>query len=228
MTKSRAIQSAATSEAKTLTHQASTTSKLASETPSTSQSSRNQMTGATTPGSTANGCSNFWNRKRDLSGGRGAAASVLGWSFSGKGDVCTRGPVWDRSTYYYTPRAAIRTDLRQAVSASGHSKTPRCSQASMRAVAASRVLASKRLSWVKSQVSLARRERAEGSLSNSAGNRPRASTNSRNAAVEGAFGAGVRSNFSQVTQRFARPARVRPRPVRRLDSPSARESARLR
>src|ERR1700722_4327930 len=97
---------------------------------------------------------------------------------------------------------AISTDLRQAVSASGHSKTPKCSQASMRAVAASRVLASRRLSWVKSQVSLARRDRAEGSLSNKAGKRPNASTNSRIAAVEGAFGDGVNSNFSQVTHRL--------------------------
>ncbi len=62
---------------------------------------------------------------------------------------------------------------------SGQSNTPKCSQASIRAVAASRVLASSRRSWVSSQVSRARRDRAEGSLSKSAGNRPRASTNSR-------------------------------------------------
>ena len=111
---------------------------------------------------------------------------------------------------------------RQAVSASGQSKTPKCSQASIRAVAASRVLASRRRSWVRSQVSRARRERADGSLSKSAGNRPSASTNSRIAAVQGAFGAGVSSNFSQVTQRLASPARVMPRLVRRRDSPSAK------
>jgi len=63
----------------------------------------------------------------------------------------------------------------QAVSASGQSNIPKFSQASINAAAASRVLASKRLSWVSSQVRRARRERAEGSLSNSAGNSPRAS-----------------------------------------------------
>src|SRR5580698_4569260 len=77
----------------------------------------------------------------------------------------------ERSTYYYTPRTVTSTELRQAVSASGHSKTPKCSQASIRAVAASRVLASSRLSWVSSHVSRARRARAEGSLSKRAGKR---------------------------------------------------------
>src|SRR5580692_8083182 len=95
MTNNRAIHSAATSEAKTLIHQDSTTSKLAMATPSTSQSSKNQMTGVATPGFTAKGCSNFWNLKRDLSGGRGAAGSILGLEGSdlGTGDVCTQSPV---------------------------------------------------------------------------------------------------------------------------------------
>src|SRR3984957_3125389 len=123
---------------------------------------------------------------------------------------------------------ASRGRASQSRSVSGQSNTPRCSHASIRAVAASRVLASRRRSWVSSQVSRARRERAEGSLSKSAGKSPKASTNSRIAAVDGAFGGGVRSSLSQVTQRLASPARVIPRLVRRRDSPSARESARLR
>ncbi len=44
------------------------------------------------------------------------------------------------SAHYYTPSIRLSTELRQAVSASGHSKTPKCSQASIKAVAASRVL----------------------------------------------------------------------------------------
>jgi hypothetical protein len=59
MTNNRAIHRAATKEAKTLIHQDSTTNKLAIATPSTSQSSKNQMTGVATPGLTAKGCSNF-------------------------------------------------------------------------------------------------------------------------------------------------------------------------
>ncbi len=49
MTNRRAIHSAATSEANTLTHHASTTSRLAIATPSTSQSSKNQMIGVAMP-----------------------------------------------------------------------------------------------------------------------------------------------------------------------------------
>jgi hypothetical protein len=62
-----------------------------------------------------------------------------------------------------------------------------------------------RRSWVSSQVSRARRDRADGSLSNSAGKSPKASTNSRMGPRQPAFGAGVSSNFSQVTQRLASP-----------------------
>ena len=59
MTNRRAIHSAATKDANTFTHQASTTSKLAIDTPSTSQSSKNQMIGVAMPRSIVNGCSNF-------------------------------------------------------------------------------------------------------------------------------------------------------------------------
>src|SRR6266404_420357 len=167
-----------------------------------------------------------------------------GWRFRLSfrcGSLHSKTPVFsqvDRLTPYYTRVQTIGTEMRQAaikassrdqaVSASDQRRAPKCSNATIRAVAASRVLASSRRSWVRSQVRRARRERAEGSLSKSAGKSPRASTNSRIAAVEGAFGAGVSSSLSQVTQRLASPARVIPRLVRRLDSPSARESARLR
>ena len=96
MTNKRAIHSAATKEAKTLTHQDSTTSKLAIATPNTSQSSKNQITGVATPGLTAKGCNNFWNLKRDLSAGNGAAASGVGLAAldSVSEDFCTQGPVF--------------------------------------------------------------------------------------------------------------------------------------
>jgi len=98
----------------------------------------------------------------------------------------------------------------------------------MSAAAASRVLASSRRSCVSSQVRRARRDRADGSLSNKAGNSPSASTNSRIAALEVTLGGAVSSSFSQVTQRFDNPARVIPKLVRRRDSPSAKESVKCR
>ena len=55
----------------------------------------------------------------------------------------------DELTAYYTPVQAFGAEMSnqdQAVSASGQSRTPKCSQASIRAVAASRVLASSRRS----------------------------------------------------------------------------------
>src|ERR1700761_6949661 len=78
MTNRRAIQSAATREANTLTHQESTTSMLATATPSTSQSSRNHRIGVAMPRSSAKGCSSFWNLNRDLSGGGGSALPAVG------------------------------------------------------------------------------------------------------------------------------------------------------
>src|SRR5882672_844387 len=75
ITNRRAIHRAATSDANTFTHHASTNSKLAIDTPSTSQSSRNQMIGAATPRSIVNGCSNFCSLKRDLSGEDAASVS---------------------------------------------------------------------------------------------------------------------------------------------------------
>src|SRR5271170_7809720 len=86
MTNRRAIHRAATSDAKTFTHQGSTTSKLAMDTPSTSQSSKNQMRGVAMLRSMVNGWSIFWNLKRDFSAAGAAAASV-----SGVGGVCIQG-----------------------------------------------------------------------------------------------------------------------------------------
>src|ERR1700677_5166296 len=114
MTNRRAIHSAATSDANTFTHQASTTSKLAMDTPSTSQSSKNQMRGVAMLRSMVNGCSIFWNLKRDFSAA-GAAASV-----SGVVAICIQGLRPSRSgggginkvTAYYTPVQAIHTELR--------------------------------------------------------------------------------------------------------------------
>jgi hypothetical protein len=67
MTNSRAIQSAATSEAKIRTHQESATSRQAMATIRTSQSRKNQRIGAAMRRSLANGARSFWKRKRDLS-----------------------------------------------------------------------------------------------------------------------------------------------------------------
>src|SRR3984885_7429459 len=86
MTNRRAIHSAATSDAKTFTHQASTNSKLGMDPPSTSQSSKNQMMGVAMRRSMVNGCSIFWNLKRDFSEAGAAAASV-----SGVEGVCIQG-----------------------------------------------------------------------------------------------------------------------------------------
>src|SRR6202034_1016492 len=113
MTNRRAIHSAATSDAKTFTHQASTNSKLAMDTPSTSQSSKNQMTGVAMLRSMVNGCSIFWNLKRDFSAA--GAASV-----SGVGGICIQGLRPSRSrggginkvTAYYTPVQEIDTEMR--------------------------------------------------------------------------------------------------------------------
>src|SRR5476649_2134896 len=118
MTNNRAIHSAATSEAKTLTHQDSTTSKLAIAAPRTSQSSKNQITGVATPGFTAKGCSSFWKRKRDLSTGNGAAVSGVGREISGVGteDVCTQCPVctWkDQVPIIRRERRPARTCVRR-------------------------------------------------------------------------------------------------------------------
>jgi len=59
ITNNLAIHNAATSEANTFTHHASTTSRLAIAAPNTSQSRKNQMTGAALARSRANGCSSF-------------------------------------------------------------------------------------------------------------------------------------------------------------------------
>src|ERR1700730_13626221 len=75
MTNRRAIHSAATREAKTFTHRDSTMSRRAMATPSTNQSSTNHVTGVATPRPTVNGCSSFWNVKRDLSTGGGWGAA---------------------------------------------------------------------------------------------------------------------------------------------------------
>src|ERR1019366_1926347 len=66
ITNSRAIHSAATNDANTLTHQDSTIRRLAIATPSTSQSRKNQTIGATRARSPANGCSSLVNLRRTL------------------------------------------------------------------------------------------------------------------------------------------------------------------
>src|SRR5271165_100357 len=78
MTNRRAIQRAATREANTLTHNASTMSRLPMAIPSTNQSSKNQTIGAAMRRSTANGCNSFWNLNRDLSGAGASRASDSG------------------------------------------------------------------------------------------------------------------------------------------------------
>src|ERR1700722_8269222 len=113
MTNRRAIHSAATSDAKTLTHQASTNSNLAMDTPSTTQPSKNQMMGVAMRRSMVNGCSIFWNLKRDFSAAGAAAASV-----SGVGGDCIQGLRPSRAlggginklTAYYTRVQAIDTE----------------------------------------------------------------------------------------------------------------------
>src|ERR1700733_492243 len=78
MTNRRAIQRAATREANTVTHQESTTSMLATATPSTSQSSRNHRIGVAMSRLRAKGCRSFWNVNRDLSGKGGSALPAVG------------------------------------------------------------------------------------------------------------------------------------------------------
>src|SRR5208282_3431570 len=97
MTNRRAIHSADTSEAKTFTHHASTTSRLAIATPSTSQSSKNHTMGVAMPRSSVKGCSSFWNLNRDLSGGGADTTSVGG----GEG-VRIQTPAARRRTQHYT------------------------------------------------------------------------------------------------------------------------------
>src|ERR1700683_347359 len=104
MTNRRAIQSEATSEANTLTHHASTTSKLPMATPSTSQSKKNHTMGVAMPGCSVNGCNSFWNLNRDLSGASAATASVLG--VEGVGIENSGGTA--RGTAHYTPSSAAR------------------------------------------------------------------------------------------------------------------------
>src|ERR1700736_2053400 len=105
MMNNRAIHSAATREAKTLTHHASTTNKLAIAAPSTSQSRKNQMMGATTARSTVNGWSIFWNLKRDLSGAGPGAGVTEG---SGGEGVCIQnsGQHAKGMAEHYTPSTA--------------------------------------------------------------------------------------------------------------------------
>src|ERR1700722_15010305 len=86
MTNRRAIHRAAPSDAKIFPPQASTKSKLAMDPPSTSQSSKNQMMGVAMRRSMVNGCSIFWNLKRDFSAAGAASASV-----SGVGGDCIQG-----------------------------------------------------------------------------------------------------------------------------------------
>src|ERR1700675_736008 len=106
MTNKRAIHRAATSEANIFTHQESTKKRLAMATPSTSQSSKNQMIGVATPRVAAKGCSNFWNLKRDLSTGSGLTAgdSGIDGNSGGKG-VGTRnsGVRVKQAARHYTP-----------------------------------------------------------------------------------------------------------------------------
>ena len=256
ITNSRAIHSAATSEANTLTHQASTTNRLAIAAPSTSQSRKNQTMGTAMARSTVNGCSIFWNLKRDLSATGPGASTISGSSVEGdciqdsgqdaKGKPSIIRLPWRLSTRTWMTAARWTAPCTRRLARAvplGTSPPARSIRPSRRPARAVRpgVRRLRSAPWrlpvcwrraggrgSASQVRRARRERADGSLSNRAGNSPNASTNSRIGAAVAEFGAGVNKSFSQVTQRFAKPARVIPRLVRRRDSPSARESARLR